>query len=36
MELRYELGQISALTLDQVKAGRPSLLSSQEIGRAHV
>ena len=29
MELRYELGQISALTLDQVKAGRPSLLSSQ-------
>ena len=29
MELRYELGQISALTLDQVKADRPSLLSSQ-------
>ena len=29
LNLRYDLGQISALTLDQVKAGRPSLLSSQ-------
>ena len=28
MELRYELGQISALTLEQVKSGRASLQSS--------
>lgn len=28
MELRYELGQISALTLEQVKNGRASLQSS--------
>ena len=30
LELRYELGQISALTLRQVQAGRSSLVSSRE------
>ena len=30
MELRYQLGQISALTLQQVTAGRTSLLSQQQ------
>ena len=30
LELRYELGQISALTLEQVKSGRDSLASQRE------
>ncbi len=30
LELRYELGQISALTLQQAKAGRTTLVSNQE------
>lgn len=30
LELRYELGQISALTLQQVKAGRTALVSSRQ------
>ena len=30
MDLRYDLGQISALTLEQTKAGRTSALSGQE------
>ncbi len=30
MELRYQLGQISALTLQEVKAGRTSLVSGKE------
>ncbi len=30
LELRYELGQISALTLEQAKAGRTSLVSQRE------
>lgn len=30
LELRYELGQISALTLQQTKAGRTSLVSGQQ------
>lgn len=30
MELRYSLGQISALTLQQVKGGRTALISSQQ------
>ena len=30
MELRYEMGQISALTLQEVKAGRTSLVSGRE------
>ena len=30
MELRYKLGQISALTLQEIKAGRASLASSQQ------
>ena len=30
LELRYQLGQISALTLEQTKAGRTSLVSGQQ------
>lgn len=36
MELRYELGQISALQLCQVQAGRTQLLSGQETMRMNV
>lgn len=36
MELRYEMGQISALQLRQVQAGRTQLLSGQETMRMNI
>ena len=36
LKLRYELGQISALTLRQAEAGKPQLVSGQETLRMNV